>query len=127
MERIGFDGFEWEEIEVNNLSKRELHGDIYLYRKNGKANAMVVYVRKEFIESAGLVRGDKLQLMAQGKAIFMLKKSKVGTIEIHKPNGTYYVVGASDLGKKLEARAETTDFEVIEAVDGYIMFRPVRK
>lgn len=127
MERIGFDGFEWEEIEVGKLGRGEAHHDIYLYHKSGKATAVVVYVKKEFVESAGLKQGDKLQLMAQGKAIFMLKKSKIGTIEIHKPNGTYYIVGATDLGRKLETRAEATEFEVIEALDEYIMFRPVRK
>ena len=124
MEKIGFDGFNWEEVEVAPAgSKGKNKADIYLYMYS---KLKQTYVKAEYLEMAGIKPTDRLQLMAQGSAILMFKVQKGGAIGINPVKGKYCRLGGADLTSKLNARCNTQEFEVVEAADGYIMFRPIR-
>ena len=123
MERVGFDGFEWEEVRVLGAGGSRPHHELYLYT-DGKARR--TYLKDYIVQLAGWEEGDKLQLYAQGTSIYMLKKSKIGVIKVGRKNGRNRTIGGSDFYIKLKERANTTEFEVIEAADGYVLFRPIR-
>ena len=123
MEKIGFDGFNWEEVAVEETTNRKRNEDMYLYLKN---KLKQTYIKREYLEMAGIGENDRLQLLAQGSAILMLKVQKGGTIKIANNKGSYRRLGGVDLTEKLHARFKTERFEVIEATDGYIMIRPMR-
>ena len=123
MDKVGFDGFEWEEVAVDVMWSNRQHSDLYLYTSGHIKRS---WVKKCFVEQAGLVKGDMLQLFAQGSSIFMLKKSKTGNIKLGKESGQYQSVGGKDFHIKMFNRANATEFEVLEAADGYILFRPIR-
>ena len=122
MEKIGFDGFNWEEVEVEE-SGRGRKEDMYLYLKKGLKQ---VYLKTEFLEMAEITEADKMQLLAQGSAILMFKVQKGGAIGITPNKCRYIRIGNTDLAVKLHSRFNTDKFEVIEAVDQYIMLRPIR-
>lgn len=123
MDKIGFDGFNWEEVAVEETTTRKRKEDMYLYFKG---NLKQTYLRREYLEMAGIKDDDRLQLLAQGAAIMMLKVQKGGAIKIANNKGSYSRLGGVDLTEKLHARFKTEKFEVIEATDGYIMIRPIR-
>lgn len=123
MERIGFDGFEWEEIKFAPTKRGGRADHIYIDKSNGKT--YYVYIQTGFLESAGIPIGSKCKLYSQGTAIYMLKAQEKGEIEIKKVGGRFCKMGNSELAKKLIAVSDK--FEIIEAQDGYILFRPIRE
>lgn len=124
MERIGFDGFNWEEVEVDKTVNRGRKDDMYLYLNKGLKQT---YIRSEHLEKAGIAETDRLQLLAQGDAILMFKVQKGGAIGISSIKGKYTRLGNADLTSKLHARFKADRFEVIEAADQYILLRPIRE
>ena len=121
-ERIGIDGFKWEEIEIEKSRKQGRDDDMYFYLKDDKPQGL--YIKREYIELANIKYKEPLKLYAQGTAIFMLKKDRFGTITIGKSGGRYIRMGNSSLARKLYSIS--TEFEIIEATDDYILFRPRR-
>ena len=123
MARIGFDGFEWEEIKFAPTKRGGRADHIYIDKSNGKT--YYVYIQTGFLESAGIPVDGKCKLYSQGTAIYMLKAQEKGEVEIKKLTGRFCKIGNSELAKKLMAAA--MKFEVIEAQDGYVLFRPIRE
>lgn len=124
MEKIGFDGFEWEEIQIDSADgKGRKRADIYLYIHD---KVKQTYVKAEYFELAGITTEDRLHILAQGSAILMLKKQNGGPINIKSAKGNYCRIGGADLTTKLYNRCHTKEFEIVEATDGYVMFRPIR-
>ena len=121
-ERMGIDGFKWEEVEIEKSRKQGRDDDMYFYLKDDKPQGL--YIKREYIELANIQYKEPLKLYAQGTAIFMLKKDRYGTITIGKTNGRYIRMGGASLARKLYSIS--TEFEIIEAADDYILFRPRR-
>ena len=119
---IGAEGFNWEEVEIERPIRWGRTEDMYFYIKDEKPAGL--YIKRDFVELANIKPREPLKLFAQGTAIFMLKKDRYGTIMTGKTNGRYVRLGNASLARKLYEVAK--EYEVIEAVDDYILFRPLR-
>ena len=123
MEQARIDGYKWDAIEVAQGRKSGRNEDMYLYFNGITANT---YLKAKFLESAGISDKANLQLYSQGTEIFMIKEDEWGTIRIAEQKvGRYVHLGGKDLARKLKQKCDTEKFEVIEAVDGHILFRPI--
>ena len=116
------EGFNWEEIKVNGKRGRGLHEDIFIQQKNNRASAILI--RQSVLEAAGLKKGDTCKLYCSGKTLFKLTKEK-GEAAIGS-NGGYARFGGKDAAIELKVKSGATEFEVLEAGEGSIVFRTVR-
>lgn len=124
MEHVGIDGFDWVEIEIENKGRKTKSADLVIRKYKNLPNRVAVLA--DYMDMAGFKSGDKLKLMAQGKAIFMLQKGE-GEIAVGRHAGRFYSIGGVDLARKLFTRAEAYTFELVDVEEGYIMFRPIKE
>lgn len=116
------EGFNWEEIKLTEKTGRRVHEDIFIAKKNDRAFA--VQIRPSVLEEAGLKKGDSCKLYTSGKTIFMIKKEKGETLITSDSN--YGRFGGRQAAIELKAKSGATEFEVLEAGEGSIVFRAVR-
>ena len=115
------EGFEWKEVKITGRTGRKTHGDIYIAQLNNRANA--VMIRPSVLEEAGLAKGDSCKLYTSGKTIFMIKKEK-GETRITS-TGNCGRFGGRQAAIELKAKSGATEFEVLEAGEGSIVFSTV--
>lgn len=116
------EGFKWTEVELPKKQGRRTHQAIYIALRNDRANAIMI--RPSVLEQAGLKRGDSCRLYASGATLFMIKKEK-GEALITTTGG-YGRFGGKDTAIELKVKSGATEFEVLEAGEGAIVFRTVR-
>lgn len=125
---IGIEGFKWDEVQIGKTKKvGKRSDDAYIYMRDSE-KATQFMVNKTYCDLAEWNVGTRLKLYSQGKNhIYMLQNDSNGPIEVKKTNGLFTKIGNVGLARILYGLTNSEKFEVMDAAEGYILFKPIKE